>query len=74
MFKLLVCAVCQVDIKAGEGISIQADPSNSGHLGPYDGPFLCSTCQIKKEAMEGNRPSGSMFKNCHGCTHDANEF
>jgi len=58
MFKLFMCAVCQVEIKPGEGISIHAGVSNSGKLRPWDGPFLCLGCQEKKEAMEGKRPSG----------------
>ncbi|PSR99761.1 Protein like [Actinidia chinensis var. chinensis] len=58
MFKLFMCAVCQVELKPREGISIHADVLNSGKLRPWDGPFLCSTCQDKKEAMEGKRPSG----------------
>ncbi|PSS31415.1 Protein like [Actinidia chinensis var. chinensis] len=58
VFKLFMCAVCQVELKPGEGVSIHADISNSGKLRPWDGPFLCSTCQEKKEAMEGKRPSG----------------
>ncbi|XP_059292118.1 probable protein phosphatase 2C 12 isoform X1 [Lycium ferocissimum] len=59
MFKLFMCAVCQVEIKPGEGISIHADSSNTRNLRPWDGPFLCSSCQEKKEAMEGKRPSGN---------------
>lgn len=58
MFKLFVCAVCQVEIKPGEGISIHVGSKNSRKLRPWDGPFLCSSCQEKKEAMEGKRPSG----------------
>ncbi|KAM7278758.1 hypothetical protein ACFE04_005892 [Oxalis oulophora] len=58
MFKLFMCAVCQMEMKPGEGISIHADPANSGKLRPWDGPFLCTSCQEKKEAMEGKRPSG----------------
>ncbi|KAL3505187.1 hypothetical protein ACH5RR_035028 [Cinchona calisaya] len=58
MFKLFVCAVCQVEMKPGEGISIHVSSTNSKKLRPWDGPFLCSSCQEKKEAMEGKRPSG----------------
>ena len=58
MFKLFTCAVCQLEMKPGEGISIHAGTSNSVKLRPWDGPFLCSSCQEKKEAMEGKRPSG----------------
>jgi hypothetical protein len=25
---------------------------------PWEGPFLCSDCRDKKDAMEGKRPSG----------------
>ncbi|KAK1405741.1 PPM-type phosphatase domain-containing protein [Heracleum sosnowskyi] len=57
MFKLFICAVCQVEMKPGEGISIHAGPENSKKLRPWDGPFLCSSCQEKKEAMEGRRNS-----------------
>ncbi|KAK4481504.1 hypothetical protein RD792_012404 [Penstemon davidsonii] len=59
MFKLFMCAVCQVEIKPGEGISIHAGTNDSRKLRPWDGPFLCSSCQEKKEAMEGKRPSGA---------------
>ncbi|WCJ35402.1 Protein phosphatase 2C family protein [Euphorbia peplus] len=58
MFKLFMCAVCQVEMKPDEGISIHVGSSNSRKLRPWDGPFLCSSCQEKKEAMEGKRPSG----------------
>ncbi|GAV82220.1 PP2C domain-containing protein [Cephalotus follicularis] len=58
MFKLFTCAVCQLEMKPGEGISIHAGPSKDCKLRPWDGPFLCISCQEKKEAMEGRRPSG----------------
>ncbi|KAL3634227.1 hypothetical protein CASFOL_021281 [Castilleja foliolosa] len=58
MFKLFMCAVCQVEIKPGEGVSIHAGTTDQKKLRPWDGPFLCSSCQEKKEAMEGKRPSG----------------
>ncbi|KAL0392044.1 UNVERIFIED_CONTAM: putative protein phosphatase 2C 12 [Sesamum radiatum] len=59
MFKLFMCAVCQVEIKPGEGISIHAGTADPRKSRPWDGPFLCSSCQEKKEAMEGRRPSGA---------------
>ncbi|XP_039069937.1 probable protein phosphatase 2C 12 isoform X1 [Hibiscus syriacus] len=62
MFKLFTCAVCQLEMKPGEGISIHAGTSNSLKLRPWDGPFLCTSYQEKKEAMEGKRPSGSNDK------------
>ncbi|KAJ4963470.1 hypothetical protein NE237_023409 [Protea cynaroides] len=58
MFKLFMCAVCQIEMKPGEGISVHAGSSNPGNVRPWDGPFLCLSCQAKKEAMEGKRPSG----------------
>ncbi|CAJ2641012.1 unnamed protein product [Trifolium pratense] len=58
MFKMFVCAVCQVEIKPGEGISVHEDAPNQGKPRPWDGPFLCSSCQEKKQAMEGRRTSG----------------
>ncbi|THF96667.1 hypothetical protein TEA_000854 [Camellia sinensis var. sinensis] len=61
MFKLFMCAVCLVEMKPGDGISIHAGGSNSGKLRPWDGPFLCSNCQEKKDAMEGKRPSGDRW-------------
>ncbi|KAA8528547.1 hypothetical protein F0562_035902 [Nyssa sinensis] len=60
MFKLFMCAVCQLEMKPGDGISIHEGSSNSRKLRPWDGPFLCLSCQEKKEAMEGKRPSGGM--------------
>ncbi|XP_049414721.1 probable protein phosphatase 2C 12 [Solanum stenotomum] len=57
MFKLYICAICQVEIKPAEGISIHVGSSNTRNFRPWDGPFICSSCQEKKEAMEGKRPS-----------------
>lgn len=59
MFKLFMCAVCQVEIKPKEGISVHAGSSNPGKVRPWNGPFLCTSCQAKKEAMEGRRLPGS---------------
>jgi len=61
-----MCAVCQVEIKPGEGISIHEGAPNSGKFRPWDGPFLCSSCQEKKEAMEGKRSSGVLIT-LRGC-------
>jgi hypothetical protein len=63
MFKLFMCAVCQVEIKPDEGISVHAGSSDFGKLRPWDGPFLCLSCQEKKEAMEGKRQSGGTNNN-----------
>ncbi|CAI0465225.1 unnamed protein product [Linum tenue] len=58
MFKLFMCAVCQVEIRPDEGVSIHAGSANMRRLRPWDGPFLCVSCQEKREAMEGKRQSG----------------
>lgn len=59
MFKLFMCAVCQLEMRPGEGISLRASSPKPSGVSPWDGPFLCLTCQAKKEAMEGKPPSGS---------------
>ncbi|XP_062225778.1 probable protein phosphatase 2C 40 isoform X2 [Phragmites australis] len=57
MFKLFACAICQIELESGQGISIHEGVSKPGKLRPWDGPFLCHSCQEKKEAMEGKRHS-----------------
>lgn len=57
MFKLFTCAVCQVEMKPGEGISVHAGSSSARNSRPWDGPFLCVSCQEKREAMEGKNHS-----------------
>jgi hypothetical protein len=57
MFKLFICAICQVELKPNQGISVHEDSSQPGSLRRWDGPFLCQSCQEKKEAMEGKRRS-----------------
>lgn len=57
MFKLFICAICQVELKPNQGISVHEDSSQPGSLRRWDGPFLCQSCQEKKEAMEGKRGS-----------------
>ncbi|KVH98330.1 Protein phosphatase 2C [Cynara cardunculus var. scolymus] len=42
MFKLFTCAVCQVEMKPGEGISVHAGSSSGRNSRPWDGPFLCT--------------------------------
>ena len=61
MFKLFTCAVCQVEMKPGDGVSIHEGVTNTGKLRPWDGPFLCTSCQEKKEAMEGKRIAGFLI-------------
>ncbi|KAA8537737.1 hypothetical protein F0562_027273 [Nyssa sinensis] len=73
MFKLFVCAVCQAEMKPGEGISIHVGLSNSGKMRPWDGPFLCLFCQKKKDAMEGKGPYGGMMTLNH-IFHKNNNF
>nr|GEW49812.1 probable protein phosphatase 2C 12 [Tanacetum cinerariifolium] len=54
IFRLFICAVCQIEMKPGEGISIHhASANTTGKLRPWDGPFLCLSCQHKRDAMEG---------------------
>ncbi|MFS8028822.1 putative protein-serine/threonine phosphatase [Helianthus anomalus] len=55
---LFTCAVCQVDLAASEGISVNAGSIFSTSSKPWQGPFLCVGCRDKKDAMEGKRPSG----------------
>ncbi|PWA63401.1 protein phosphatase 2C family protein [Artemisia annua] len=55
---LFICAVCQVDLGASEGISVHAGSIFSTSSKPWEGPFLCADCRNKKDAMEGKRPSG----------------
>ncbi|RDX57712.1 putative protein phosphatase 2C 15, partial [Mucuna pruriens] len=58
---IFVCAVCQVDLAPSEGISVHAGSIFSTSSKPWQGPFLCSDCRDKKDAMEGKRPSGVKF-------------
>ncbi|CAA6671329.1 unnamed protein product [Spirodela intermedia] len=55
---LFTCAICQVDLAPSEGFSVHAGAIFSTSSKPWEGPFLCSTCRDKKDAMEGKRPSG----------------
>jgi len=52
---LLRCAVCQADETPSEGLSINSGPYFSPATKPWEGPFLCSNCRRKKDAMEGKR-------------------
>ncbi|EAY90329.1 hypothetical protein OsI_11907 [Oryza sativa Indica Group] len=60
MFKLHDCAVCQLVMKPGEGISVHGSIPRNSRVDPWGGPFLCSSCQLKKEAMEGKQHLTSM--------------
>ncbi|GAY47582.1 hypothetical protein CUMW_105500, partial [Citrus unshiu] len=55
---LFTCAVCQIDLAPSEGISVHAGSIFSTSSKPWQGPFLCTDCRNKKDAMEGKRPSG----------------
>lgn len=54
---LFACAVCQTDITPSEGISVHAGSFFSGNMHSWEGPFLCASCKLKKDAMEGKRSS-----------------
>ncbi|WOK94312.1 putative protein phosphatase 2C 12 isoform X1 [Canna indica] len=63
LFKLFACAICQLEMKPDEGISVNGSISHPGKQHIWDGPFLCPSCQEKREAMEGKRSSrDSSFK------------
>ncbi|CAA7058185.1 unnamed protein product [Microthlaspi erraticum] len=55
---MFTCAICQLDLAPSEGISVHAGSIFSTSLKPWQGPFLCTDCRDKKDAMEGKRPSG----------------
>ena len=59
MFEPSICAVCQLKLESGQGISIHANPLQHEKMQGWQGPFLCQSCHEKKEAMEGKwRPIG----------------
>ncbi|CAL0308548.1 unnamed protein product [Lupinus luteus] len=51
------CAVCQMDQLPGDDLSVKSGPFFSPSSKPWEGPFFCTNCQKKKDAMEGKRPS-----------------
>ncbi|XP_020210158.1 probable protein phosphatase 2C 5 isoform X2 [Cajanus cajan] len=51
------CAVCQADQPSGDGLSMNTGSFFSPASKPWEGPFLCTNCQKKKDAMEGKRSS-----------------
>lgn len=53
---LFRCAICQVDQPPGDGLSMNYGPFFSPGSKLWEGPFLCTTCRRKKDAMEGKRP------------------
>lgn len=52
---MFLCAICQCDIEANDGISVHAGAFFSGKSRPLDGPFLCVSCKWKQDAMEGKQ-------------------
>ncbi|XP_074570906.1 putative protein phosphatase 2C 12 [Curcuma longa] len=67
LFKLYICAICQIKMKPDESFSVNGNSHQPGRLQPWDGPFICRSCQEKKEAMEGRRPSrDSSFRKSSG--------
>lgn len=60
MFKLHDCAVCQLEMKPGEGVSVHGNMQKHSRVDPWGGPFLCSSCQAKQVAMEGKLHLTSM--------------
>ncbi|XP_056853614.1 probable protein phosphatase 2C 5 isoform X1 [Raphanus sativus] len=54
---LLKCPVCQIDQSPAEDVSSNEGPIISSASKRWEGPFLCTVCKKKKDAMEGKRPS-----------------
>ncbi|GMG99756.1 hypothetical protein Nepgr_001596 [Nepenthes gracilis] len=52
---LLRCAICQVDQAPADDLSVNSGPFFSSTSKPWEGPFLCTNCRRKKDAMEGKR-------------------
>ncbi|KAF5740006.1 Phosphatase 2C family protein [Tripterygium wilfordii] len=52
---LLRCAVCQVDQAPAEGLPVNSGTFFSPPPKAWEGPYLCTNCQKKKDAMEGKR-------------------
>ncbi|KAG6496056.1 hypothetical protein ZIOFF_043904 [Zingiber officinale] len=57
-WNIFTCAICQTHLAPSEGVSVHAGSIFSTSSKPWEGPFLCADCRIKKDAMEGKRPSG----------------
>ncbi|KAH7679576.1 Protein-serine/threonine phosphatase protein [Dioscorea alata] len=54
MFNQFICAVCQIEMKPGEGTFINnVGSSKQKRFRPWNEPLLCRVCLAKKEAMEG---------------------
>jgi len=54
------CAICQVDQEPFEDLMTDNGGGYcSSPYAPWGGPYLCSDCRKKKDAMEGKRSSRS---------------
>eukprot|EP00250_Pteridium_aquilinum_P015459 c22592_g1_i1 orf=336-1646(-) len=53
---ILNCAICQIHITLSDGISVHAGSFFSMTNRMLEGPFLCTSCKLKKDAMEGKPP------------------
>ncbi|KAI3440485.1 PPM-type phosphatase domain-containing protein [Psidium guajava] len=54
------CAVCQADQPPADNLTANSGPFFSTVSKSSEGPFLCTTCWKKKDAMEGKKPSRSL--------------
>nr|AIZ68189.1 putative protein phosphatase 2C 33 [Albuca bracteata] len=53
------CAICQTDQAPNEGLSATTGSFFSSSPKSWEGPYLCTECRKKKDAMEGKRSSRS---------------
>ncbi|OWM62914.1 probable protein phosphatase 2C 5 [Punica granatum] len=51
------CAVCQADQSPSDNKPANSGPTLQTPSKRWEGPFLCTNCQRKKDAMEGKRPN-----------------
>ncbi|KAE8684084.1 Kinesin-4 [Hibiscus syriacus] len=51
------CTICQVDQPPAECLTLNSGPFFSPASKPWEGPFLCTNCRKKKDAMEGKTTS-----------------
>ncbi|KAG0483494.1 hypothetical protein HPP92_011578 [Vanilla planifolia] len=49
------CAICQTDQVPNETTPLSSDPFPLPSSKPYKGPYFCTDCKRKKDAMEGKR-------------------
>ncbi|XP_030546995.1 probable protein phosphatase 2C 5 isoform X1 [Rhodamnia argentea] len=54
------CAVCQADQPSADNLMANSGPFFSTASKSSEGPFLCTICRKKKDAMEGKKPSRSL--------------